>query len=552
MLRSRRAPPLLLAAALCLTLLAGCAGREADGMSLSVCVGESPITFDPIYASTVGDQTILVHLYENLMRLTVDIAGEPTVTYGMAKSVDQEENHDGTVTYTFRLRSARWSDGRAVRAGDFVYAWRRLADPNSSSENARLLSVVAGYDEARASGNMELLQVSAKNDSTLVVTLKGRYDWFLQEVCTAPATMPLRQDVVQKLKTAAEKKQDARWWSDPTALVTNGAYQATGYEAGASLTAAANGRYYGSHTGPRELTFYFAAAASSAQALYDAKAVDAIWPLPEEQIGALLAEGETGIPTLGTYAVLFNCRHELLADPRVRQALHLAIDRNALAAAAGPAAQAASGLVPPGVPEDGERDFRTAGGALLDNDPEAYPDRCVHAREVLAEAGYDSGVSGVGELEYLYLDQGTNGAVAQELCRMWQEVLHVKVTPRGVTAKALWSAARSGEYDMAGIALTSLCNDAEGFLTSWTSDSPENFTGYGNSAFDTLMSIVIPAEGTARLGCLHDAESLLLSDDALAPLYTTVTDWRLRETLTGACRDARGWFTFASVTARPS
>lgn len=84
----KRLACLALPAAVCLTLLAGCAG-EADGVSLSVCVGSAPVTLDPIYAEETGDQTILAHLYENLMRVAVDVSGTPTVTGGMAKDVDR-------------------------------------------------------------------------------------------------------------------------------------------------------------------------------------------------------------------------------------------------------------------------------------------------------------------------------------------------------------------------------------------------------------------------------------------------------------------------------
>ena len=55
------------------------------------------------------------------------------------------------------------------------------------------------------------------------------------------------------------------------------------------------------------------------------------------------------------------------------------------------------------------------------------------------------------------------------------------------------------------------------------------------------------ADSTARMGCLHDAEDLLISDCVMAPLYTRGTAWELRETLTGACRDGRGWFNFANT-----
>ena len=579
----RRLAALLLAAALCAALLAGCA-RGGEGVSFSACVGPAPDTLDPIYAESVSGQTILVHLYENLMRVASDGSGGTAVVNGMAKSVDQEENFDGTVTYTFRLRSAKWSDGQSVKASDFVYAWQRLADPANDSPYAELLSIVSGYDEARAAGDMELLQVTAKNDTTLVVTLSGAYDWFLKEVCTAPATMPLRKDVVARLESAqaagtedaaetedggdAEEAEEGEtedgaeppaetaapasaWWTDPTALVTNGCYQVAAYEAGGSLTAAASGRYYGDQLGPESITFQFAGGAEEAAALYDAKTVDAVWPLSEERM-AELAEDEawSAIPELDTYSVVFNCAGDLFADPLLRQAMSLAIDRSALAAAAGTAAQAAEGLVPSGVPENDEGDFRTMGGPLLDNDPETYEERCAQAKALLEEAGYDRGTD-LGELEYLYADEGTNGQAALALCQQWKDVLGVQVTPVGVTEEELWTALRAGTYTLAGADLQASCNDAECFLMEWTSDSRNNVAGYQNSAYDTLMAISANAsDGTARMGCLHDAEELLLMDYALAPLYVRGTAWEIRDNLTGALRDARGWFSFSGVMTK--
>ena len=74
---------------------------------------------------------------------------------------------------------------------------------------------------------------------------------------------------------------------------------------------------------------------------------------------------------------------------------------------------------------------------------------------------------------------------------------------------------------------------------------------YGSTAYDTLMSIIASAaDGTARMGCLHDAEALLLEDHVVTPLYHSATDWELRDGLTGACRDERGWFSFAAVTKK--
>ena len=555
----KRRLALLLAAALCVSALAGCA-RGGDAMSLSVCVGGAPEELDPIYATEPADQTILVHLYENLMRKTAGASGA-TVTNGVAKSATSEENTDGTVTWTFQLRGAEWSDGRGVLAGDFVYAWQRLADPANDSPFASLLSVVAGYDEVRETGDVSLLQVTAEDDSTLVVVLNGKYDWFLEEVCTAPATMPLRQDLLTGESAAEETAADgaeaaeaaeaAPWWSDVAGLVTNGPYQVSGYEAGESLTLETSGTYHSDVSGPGTLTFRFADTAEEGQALYDAGTVDFLGVLPEEQMASLVeAESRALTPELGTWAVVFNCAQDTLMDARVRRALSLVIDRTAAAEAAGVTARAAEGLIPPGVPESDEADFRTSGGDLLDNDPNHRADLQEEARALLTEAGYVS-VQDLGELEYLYVDAGNGAAVAQALVQAWQSALGLRVTARAVTEEELSAALEGGTFSLAGIEIRALGNDAECFLRQWSSTGGENVSRYANSAYDTLLSVIAGAEDeTARLGCLHDAEALLLEEGAVAPLYTTVTAWTLRDSLTGLVRDGRGWFSFAGVVAR--
>lgn len=557
MKRCKRMTALVLAAVMLLTLLSGCGRSSAEGLELAVSVGGEVTTLDPIFAEDLESQNVLVHLYENLMRVGPDGSGGTAVVNGMAKSVDVEENVDGTVTYTFRLRSAKWSDGETVTAHDFVYAWQRLVNPANHAPYATLLSVVCGYQEARNSGDMSLLQVTAKNDTTLEVTLNGNYDWFLTEVCTSPATMPLREDVVQTLKEAGaqavgEGETALAWWADPTALVTNGPYLAETYDAETSLRLTANEKYHGGQSGPASITFRFADSAEEAWELYEAREVDAVWPLTEEHLSQL-AEDETwsAIPELGTYSVVYQSNRGVFADPLIRQAFALAIDRTAVLEAADGTAVMAEGLIPPGVPENETGDFRTVGGALLQNEPEQIAENQEQAKEILSQAGYSSGRE-LGELEYLYVNEGHNAAVAKALCDQWTRVLGVQMTTRGVTTQELWAALRAGDYTLAGVDLEAPGNDAECFLMQWTSDAQNNVVGYENSAYDTLMAIIANApDGTARMGCLHDAEALLLEDYAMSPLYTEGTDWQLRDDLTGAVRDARGWFCFSNVATKP-
>ncbi|MBQ7777393.1 MAG: peptide ABC transporter substrate-binding protein [Oscillibacter sp.] len=558
----KRMAAVLLMLALLAGLATGC-GEQEETLTVSAAIGDGIETFDPIYAVDEEDQSLLTHLYENLLRKKTDGTGAVTLIGGMAKSWESEENHDGTVTWTFKLRSARWSDGRVVKAKDFVYAWRRLANPSSGSPFASMLSIVAGYDEVCESGDTSLLQVTAKNDTTLEVVLNGNYDWFLKDVCTAVATSPLREDIVTAARDAAVERNKAleqedgvagteKWWTRTEDLVTNGPYVVNTYEWRDSISLTRFERYYENEAGPLELTFRFVSSPEEAQSLYDAGEADLIWPMTDEWMETMSAD-ESWIPTteLGTYTVLMNNEHPILADALVRQAMTTALDRTTLAQTVGVTARAAEALVPPGVPDDSEdEDFRTCAGPLLDNEEKSYVDRCAQSQQLLAEAGYDSGYH-LGELEYLYVDTVENAVVAEELARQWLNVLNVHIIPTAVTEKELRTALREGDYVLAGMELEAVANDAECFLMHWTSDSENNVIHYANSAYDTLLAIIANApDGTARLGCLHDAELLLLEDNALCPLYTRVTAWTLRETLAGLGRDERGWFCLADIYKR--
>ena len=143
----KRYAALLLALALSLGLLAGCSlGKE---VSFRVAMGSVPATLDPALVSTDEEKIVVSHLFENLMKLQSDGSGGSTAVSGVARSYQCDATAEGQETYTFKLRSgAVWSDGTRVKAGDFVYAWKRLVDPATGSENAGLLDMVAGYSAA--------------------------------------------------------------------------------------------------------------------------------------------------------------------------------------------------------------------------------------------------------------------------------------------------------------------------------------------------------------------------------------------------------------------
>ena len=540
---------------LCLALaagtLAGCGGGSAPGLALRLSMGQEAGSYDPIRAETAEAETVIVHLYENLLRKAPDTSGGTTLASGVAKKYDMEENYDGTVTYTFHLRQAKWSDGQTVTAGDFVYAWQRLADPVTNSPSASLLSAVAGYDEVRSSGDVSKLQVSAEGELTFVVTLLGKCDWFLEDVCTDPATMPLRQDNLQTLKEEAiqenlqaEERGETgtrNWASDPARLVTNGPYTASRGEEG-ELILTRSETYVGGVSGPEELRFLFHDSPEAAWETYAAGEADFVSPLPRAEIEAKAESDWAGAALSQTTVLLFNTQGEVFPDVQARKAFSLAIDRQALSDLTALVSRPAEGLVPYGVPDENGEDFRTQGGDLVGES--GTEEALAEANALLGESGYGS--SAVPR--FVYEDTEENAALADALWKAWMKGLKVRLERVPLSADELREALSAGDYDIALTDIRGNALDAESFLDLWRGDSPENAAGYENGAYDTLLKVIRSAsDEKARQGCLHDAEALLLDDCPVAPLLFTASAWEARDGLVGILRDGRGFFSFASA-----
>ena len=469
----KRIAALLLGTTLLLGLLPGCGNKKQGNEKLVLNVGVCGAidSLDPAMNTDTDADSIFHALYENLMRESDDGSGEAMLTNGMAKEYTEETNYDGTVTYRFTLRStARWSDGEKVTADDFVYAWQRLADPATNSPNHSLMSVVAGYDEVRETGNKAKLQVSAKDKSTFVVTLSAPCAYFIEGICTAVATMPLRRDLTE----------DGADFDMPN-VVSNGAYHVSAWSKSSKLTAVRNEEYYEARlVGPDELGFVFASGSEEAWKLYEAGDIDYIAHLPDSVI-AELSQDENWKPTAvyATACVLYNHESDLFSNEHIREAFDLAIDRAAAAAAGGAENTPATGLVPYGIPDSGETDddFRTTGGVLRSIDEEDVNTRQAEAREELSYAGYYS-TSMFPPIELLYVTGTENDAVAAALQNMWSTTLGVTVMLRGVTQAEYNARMEAKNYELALQKITALYEDAMGFLDRWCSESEQNLINY--------------------------------------------------------------------------
>lgn len=524
--------------------LSGCheTEEEADGrFALRAAVCGPLETLDPAMNTDARAESVFGALFENLMRLGVDDAGNSTVEPAAAREYKVVENYDGTVEYVFTLRSAaRWSDGTRLKAQDFVYAWRRLVNPATNSPHHALLSMVQGYDVARETGDATRLAVTAENDTTLRVTLAAPCLYFLSDVCTATATMPLRSDF-------ATKNPD---WATSGRLPGNGPYQVGAWSKAEYLQLRRNNSYHESRAVlPDTLRFVFAEDAGEAWQRYTAGELDFVTDPPAG------AEGIVSAPRRSTVCVLYNHMGDVFSNEHVRRAFDLSLDRPAIAAAVSPAATPATGLVPPGVvnaSQEGGDDFRAVGGTLLAVDEEGHAMRCIEANNELRSGGYWGG-EGFPSVTCLYVAGDETRAAATAAVLNWRERLNVSVMIEGVSREEFDELVNTGEYDLALDAIDVSCGDAMTCLAPFADADGNNVLHYASKPYDLLIGVAESSgDPAARAAFLHDAELLLLGDTALSPLYFDGTACLLRDGLSGLRSDARGNVYFDAVTSGSS
>lgn len=576
--------------ALLALLLCACGAAPAEDVTppppedpaprvLTVRLSAAQTTLDPAAVTARGGETILYHLFENLLRWEDDGSGWAVAVPGQAERYTVETDYAGNATYTFTLREdALWSDGAAVTAQDFVDAWQRLADPANDLPHRELLSAVSGYDQVQETGDPSLLAVSASGRRTLTVKLTGSPPWFLEEVCAGAHTMPLYPGSSANNRGA----------------VTNGLYTAASLTA-EEVTLVRSETYYAPcPDGPETILFQTSAGSEADYAALLAGEADMTAELPAEPLEALRESGLwTPEPVSEAWGVLLNIRSAPFDDPGVRQAFHLSIDRQAAADALGSlTARPASGVVPYGIADYGERpaveppvqepslpdpnadpepeepeptcwDFRAHSLQVVTADhAHDYDTDCRYAQALLAQAGYPGG-SGFPAVEYIYVESDAAAALAQALQAQWQTQLGVTVTLRGVS-QAEYDAAllpapseetesetaevpdedeaaenAAPAFQMAACRLSAPHSDAEPILSRWYGG--DNPSGYNSDAFNILLDAARTAVSpAARDAYLHDAEAILLADSPVIPVLSQGGSSLLGEGWTGLYRAPDG------------
>ena len=489
---------------------AGCGGRTeprveagVQTQTLHVNLGAEPRDFDPHTTTLPADGEVIRALMEGLADTDpIDCRPIPGVAKGW------ETSEDG-LTWTIRLRpEARWSNGDPLVAEDFVYAYRRALSPGLAAEYSEQFFCLRNAEEFSA-GKVEFdaVGVRAADAHTLILILKAPVP-YLPTLLAQAWWFPVHRPTIEKF---GRMDQRSTAWTRPENHVGNGAFVLKEWKAGTVVRVAKSPTYWDrDRVRLNAVVFYPMESPAVGDAAFRAGQVHTT-RMPVDKVSRYRADPKMSAllyeaATLQTAFLRFNCRIAPLNDPRVRQALSLAIDREQLARRVVQFDQPAFSLTPPNC-------------AGYTADPSVKTD-VAEAKRLLAEAGFPSG-RGFPTLEVLfYVYGGLEQPVVEALQEMLRANLGVTVSLVKQEMKTAIAARRTGDFQILNSNWIGDYLDPTTFLDLLRSGASNNATGWASAAYDGLLNEASRTmDGVKRYELLRRAEALMLAEAPVAPLF---------------------------------
>lgn len=477
-------------------------GEESSKKVLRYAMRSDVPTLDPQLMNSVPSATVNFHISEGLMRNHLG-----NVENGIAESY--EISDDGK-TYTFHLRDAKWSDGVAIRAQDFEYGLKRLADPATASPYSFIIQNLVKNAEDIIAGNMPVdeLGIKAVDDKTLTIELINPTSYFLSMLSMAPFS-PTRQDLVEKYGKDFAADADKNVYSGPF-TVKNWAHEDR-------LILEKNPNFWNADAIKLdEVQILTVPEASTALAMYEKGELD-FTEVPTE-IVSNYADQVTYYTDGADDFVKLNMAGSKLSNKDLRLALNYAFNRKDFVNLANNDIYAPNTryVLP---------DVNGVEGKYGDEYPyEAFPleGDDAKAKEYLDKAMQELGVTDPSqiELELMTTDQERARTEAEVIQGQLQSTLGIKVNIRQVPYKQRLELEDKHEFEMVVSGWAPDYSDPMTYLEMWSSNSPYNQISYSNPVYDQCINTaMVEIDSKKRMDTLFTAEKTLLEDAAIMPMH---------------------------------
>ncbi len=506
-----------------LLFLGACARRETPVESgtrtgtLHVGNGAEPESLDPHVLNAYTDQRLEAALFEGLCAI------DEQTSQPVPGAAERWESSTDGLTWTFHLRAGLlWSNGEPLTADDFVQSWRRNLAPAFASAYAYLLFPIKNA-EAFNSGKLTdpaAVGLAAPDARTVVITLE-RPTPFLPILTATTPWYPINPRVVAKFGALTDRSSA---WTRPGNFVGNGPFVLREWTSGSRLMVEKNPRYWdAAAVRLNRIVFYPIENPDVEERNFRAGQLHVTNNLPLSKIPAYRQTDAARLRTdlfLQILFVRFNVTRPPLDNPKLRRALALAIDRESISRSLLHGSRApADHFVPP---QTAGYDSRTHVAAQFDE-----------ARRLLAEAGYPGG-AGLPIFELQVRNDELQPKIVEAVQAMWQRELGVRVSIALLEQKVTIANQQSLDYTIGVNGWVADFADPVTFLDLFVSGGGNNWTGWGDAAYDRLITEAARSlDPKARYELFQQAEAILLGQAPIAPLVFGARNYLIHPSVKG-------------------
>ena len=511
---------------LALAVAASCAVLPvmAEDRYLGVMLGTNVMSLDTNLATDGDSFEVIADCIDGLMQMDADGAAVPAI----AESYDLSD--DG-LTYTFHLRDAKWTNGDAVTANDFVFAWRRIA--KEAGEYAYMLDEIGNIKGAaeiisKQTDDLTTLGVSAPDDKTFVVELNVPVSFF-PSLMYFPTFYPINEAFYTSL-------EEGTYGTSPETFLSNGAFVLESYTPGtANLSVKKNPDYWDAdRVKLAGIKYQVVGSSDSALTPYRTGALDVVM-ISGNQVSAANADAELSksLKVTGAGYMWYlsfsqtekNAQNGMLANTNLRLAITNAIDRdNLVDNYVMDGSLATFTAVPPQFAASSTtgEDFSADQARFADYvgyDPDKAAEYFEKAKSEL----------GVDTFEFTMIYGNNEGDEVAKVAQAIKEDVEDALPGLTINLQPMTKAERldkmqNDNYDVALTRWGPDYADPMTYLGMWVTNNSNNYGFWSNEKYDQLIADCTTGayitDYDARWNAMYEAESLVMQEAVIAPLYT--------------------------------
>lgn len=551
--------------------------EEDRGAYISMYIADEVYDFDPANAyNNASALKIVSLLYAPLFSLDENGNVKKELVSSYAISEDPKASE---YKLTLKLKPSYWSDGTQISANDVVFAWKRILEVEATSEAASLLFDIKNARKVKAGDcSIDDLKVYAVNTTTLEIYFEEKldangkavidYDGFMRNL-TSYALVPLREMIVSRTSDWAKK---------PATMVCSGPFtvRKVSYEKGSEGLTLERNAYYmrdkekdalDKAVTPYRLVIDYTKSENEILQAYEAGEIFYMGEIPFSVRESYASKAEVS-DAMSTHTYYLNENVEingekLFANKAVREALSLAIDREAIAKTV-VFAKAADALVPYGVfnGSSNKKDFRTSGGSIIATSADMAAAKSKLSSAGIKASDYSFEIM-VAEYDEVHM------AIAKAVKDAWTQLgFKVKIddvkvivnddmgttneVPVDIRDDVFQERFAAGDYQVAAVDLVAYAPDAFSVLAPFALGfsgqgmdmdlrdengqpyyvTPSHITGFNNEAYTALIEKAYnTANVNDKAAVLHEAEKALLAEMPVIPVVFNQDAYAIRKDL---------------------